>query len=43
MNKKHYVLSMTIPNDNMNEVIKIKEVVEDKVIHDLNTKGTKEK
>lgn len=40
---KHYVLSMTIPNDNMNEVIKIKEVVEDKVIHDLNTKGTKEK
>jgi ketosteroid isomerase-like protein len=40
---KHYVLSMTIPNDNTNEVIKVKASIEDKVIHDLNTKGTKEK
>lgn len=40
---KHYVLSMTIPNDNTNEVIKVKAPIEDKLIQNLNTKGTKEK
>ena len=35
---KHYVLSMTIPNDNMNEVIKIKEVIEDALIDKLKKK-----
>jgi ketosteroid isomerase-like protein len=35
---KHYVLSMTIPNDNTNEVIKIKEVVEDALIDKLKKK-----
>lgn len=29
---KHYVLSMTIPNDNSNEVIAIKSPLEDKII-----------
>ena len=29
---KHYVLSMTIPNDNSNEVISIKSAIEDKII-----------
>ena len=29
---KHYVLSMTIPNDNSNEVITIKSPIEDKII-----------
>lgn len=29
---KHYVLSMTIPNDNMDEVVKIKMPIEDKLI-----------
>lgn len=32
---KHYVLSMTIPNDNSNEVIKAKETIETKLIEDL--------
>ncbi|SFA99598.1 SnoaL-like domain-containing protein [Flavobacterium swingsii] len=32
---KHYVLSMTIPNDNTNEVIKIKEVIENPIIDKL--------
>ena len=29
---KHYVLSMTIPNDNVDEVVKIKSVIEDKIL-----------
>ncbi|WP_445714655.1 nuclear transport factor 2 family protein [Flavobacterium sp.] len=29
---KHYVLSMTIPNENVDEVVKIKSVIEDKII-----------
>lgn len=32
---KHYVLSMTIPNDNSDEVIKAKEAIETKLIEDL--------
>jgi ketosteroid isomerase-like protein len=36
---KHYVLSMTIPNDNTDEVIKIKAPIEDALIIDL--KGRK--
>jgi hypothetical protein len=32
---KQYVLSMTIPNDNTNEVVKIKSVIEDKEIEKL--------
>jgi ketosteroid isomerase-like protein len=40
---KHYVLSMTVPNDNTDDVIKIKAPIEDKLINDLNTKGTKVK
>ena len=32
---KHYVLSMTIPNDNTNEVIKIKAPIEDALINKL--------
>lgn len=32
---KHYVLSMTIPNDNTNEVIKIKAPIEDALIQKL--------
>ena len=32
---KHYVLSMTIPNDNTNEVVKIKSLLEDKEIEKL--------
>jgi hypothetical protein len=32
---KHYVLSMTVPNDNMNEVIKIKAPLEDALIDKL--------
>jgi len=35
---KHYVLSMTIPNDNTNEVVKIKEGIEDVVIKNLQAK-----
>lgn len=31
----HYVLSMTIPNDNTNEVVKIKEKIENEVIEKL--------
>lgn len=33
---KHYVLSMTVPNDNTNEVIKIKAPIEDALIEKLN-------
>ena len=29
---KHYVLSMTVPNDNMDEVVKIKAALEDKIL-----------
>lgn len=29
---KHYVLSMTIPNENVNEVVEIKKVIEDKLL-----------
>ncbi len=32
---KHYVLSMTIPNDHTNEVVKIKSLIEDKEIEKL--------
>lgn len=32
---KHYVLSMTIPNDNTDEVVKIKSLIEDKEIEKL--------
>lgn len=32
---KHYVLSMTIPNDNTDEVVKIKSSIEDKEIEKL--------
>jgi len=29
---KHYVLSMTVPNENSDEVVKIKSVIEDKIL-----------
>lgn len=32
---RHYVLSMTVPNENSNEVIKIKSVIEDALIDKL--------
>ena len=32
---KHYVLSMTVPNDNTNEVVKIKSVIENELIDNL--------
>ena len=32
---KQYVLSMTIPNDNVDEVIKVKSPLEDKIINQL--------
>jgi hypothetical protein len=35
---QHYVLSMTIPNDNTNDVIKIKEAIENPLIEKLKTK-----
>lgn len=35
---KHYVLSMTIPNDDSNAVIKIKTQIEDQLIKDLKAK-----
>lgn len=35
---KHYVLSMTIPNDNTDEVIKVKAPIEDKLIDTLKKK-----
>lgn len=31
---KHYVLSMTVPNENSNEVIKIKTFIEEKIIEE---------
>jgi hypothetical protein len=38
---QHYVLSMTIPNDNTNEVIKIKAPIEDVFIEKLQAKKIK--
>jgi ketosteroid isomerase-like protein len=35
---KHYVLSMTVPNEKTNEVVKIKEAMEDVMIKNLQTK-----
>lgn len=35
---KHYVLSMTIPNENVNEVVKIKAPIEDGVMKQLTIK-----
>jgi hypothetical protein len=35
---KHYVLSMTVPNENSEEVIKIKMAIEDAFIKKLQTK-----
>ncbi|SHI73464.1 nuclear transport factor 2 family protein [Flavobacterium haoranii] len=35
---KHYVLSMTVPNDNVNEVVKIKAPTEDALINKLQSK-----
>lgn len=35
---KHYVLSMTIPNDNTNDVIKVKAPIEEKLIEKLKMK-----
>lgn len=35
---KHYVLSMTIPNDNIDEVLKVKAPIEDKLITTLKEK-----
>jgi hypothetical protein len=31
---KHYVLSMTIPNDNVDEVVKVKSIIEDKILQE---------
>lgn len=36
---KHYVLSMTVPNDNVNEVIKIKAPIEDVLLINLRKSG----
>lgn len=35
---KQYVLSMTIPNDNVNEVIKIKAPIEDEILKEFSSK-----
>ncbi|MEO8516228.1 MAG: nuclear transport factor 2 family protein [Flavobacterium sp.] len=35
---KHYILSMTIPNDNTDDVIKVKAPIEDKLIEKLKVK-----
>lgn len=35
---KHYVLSMTIPNDNTNEVVKVKSAIEDNLLKKLKEK-----
>ena len=35
---KHYVLSMTVPNDNVDEVIKAKEILENKLLEKLKSK-----
>lgn len=35
---KHYVLSMTIPNDNVEEVIKAKETIENSILEQLKKK-----
>ncbi len=36
---KHYVLSMTIPNDNVDVVVKTKQIIEDKLIEELGNSG----
>lgn len=36
---KHYVLSMTIPNENVDEVVKIKTPIEDSLLKKLKHKG----
>jgi ketosteroid isomerase-like protein len=36
---KHYVLSMTVPNDNVEEVVKIKSVIEDQLLINLQSIG----
>lgn len=36
---QHYVLSMTIPNENVNEVVKIKTPLEDALLMKLTSKG----
>ena len=36
---KHYVLSMTIPNENVNEVIQIKTLIEEPIIQQLRSKS----
>ena len=36
---KHYVLSMTIPNENSNEVIKTKETIENELINKIKLKN----
>jgi hypothetical protein len=36
---KHYVLSMTIPNENIDEVIKIKAPIEDSIIQQFPNKS----
>jgi hypothetical protein len=33
---KHCVLSMTVPNDNVEEVVKIKSVIEDQLLTTIN-------
>jgi hypothetical protein len=32
---KHYVLSMTVPNDNVDEVVKVKSAIDDKLLISL--------
>lgn len=36
---KHYVLSMTIPNENVNEVVQIKTTIEEPIIQQLRSKS----
>jgi ketosteroid isomerase-like protein len=36
---KHYVLSMTVPNDNVEEVVKIKAAIEDQLLINLQSIG----
>ncbi len=36
---KHYVLSMTIPNENVNEVVQIKTAIEEPIIQQLRSKS----
>lgn len=34
---KHYVLSVTIPNDNINQIIKINQAIDSSLVHQLRT------